>query len=95
MEGIINLRGTVIPVICLRKRFGLPAVERDVHTRVAVMDLEDGCVGFIVDMVSEVIRVKRSDIQPAAVTLEDDWIEGILNLEKLIVVMHPDKLGEI
>lgn len=95
VEGIINLRGTVIPVISLRKKFGLPPVEPDINTRVAVMDLSSGCVGFIVDMVSEVIRIKRSEMTPAEGTIEQDWIEGILNLEKLIVVMDPEKLGDV
>ncbi len=64
VEGIINLRGTVIPIISIRKRFGLQESECNSHTRIMVMDVAGGLTGFIVDGVSEVIRISSNEIQP-------------------------------
>jgi purine-binding chemotaxis protein CheW len=64
VEGIINLRGKVIPIISMRKRFGLPEVEYTTHTRIMVMDVAGGLTGFVVDGVSEVIRIRSNEIQP-------------------------------
>jgi len=54
VEGVINLRGKVIPVIALRKRFGLPGRDQDKHTRIVVSEVGGTVVGFEVDAVSEV-----------------------------------------
>lgn len=59
MEGVINLRGKVIPVIDMRKRFGMPSCTRDSNTRIEVVDLQGQVVGFVVDAVSEVLRIPR------------------------------------
>ena len=64
VEGVINLRGKVIPIISLRKKFSLPDAEYDKHTRIIVMDVDGELMGFIVDAVSEVIRISSSEIQP-------------------------------
>jgi len=64
MDGIINLRGTVVPIISLRKRFDLCECERDNNSRILVMEVDDGLTGFIVDSVSEVIRIRSNEIQP-------------------------------
>lgn len=60
VEGIINLRGKVIPVINLRKRMGLPEKAADKDTRIVVVDMEGRITGFIVDSVSEVLRIPAS-----------------------------------
>src|SRR3954462_13202452 len=57
VEGVINLRGKVIPIISMRKKFGLLVVENDKQTRIMVMDVDGELMGFIVDAVSEVIRI--------------------------------------
>jgi purine-binding chemotaxis protein CheW len=59
IKGLINLRSTVIPVVDLRLRFGMPAKEPDENTRIVVVNVEDRTVGIIVDAVSEVMRVSR------------------------------------
>ena len=64
VEGVINLRGKVIPIISMRKKFGLLEVENDKQTRIMVMDVDGELMGFIVDAVSEVIRISGSEIQP-------------------------------
>jgi len=52
VEGVINLRGKVVPIICMRKKFGLSEAENDKQTRIMVMDMEGELMGFIVDAVS-------------------------------------------
>jgi len=68
VKGVINLRGKVIPVICLRTRFGLPAAEYGERTSIIVVDVrgQSGAmqVGIIVDGVSEVLNVAAADIEP-------------------------------
>jgi purine-binding chemotaxis protein CheW len=65
VEGVINLRGAVLPVIDLRTRLGLPTVERSDRQRVMVFLLDGTRTGFIVDSVAEVLRIRKSMIEPA------------------------------
>src|SRR5947207_14366443 len=64
VEGVINLRGKVIPVVDLRRRFGLPTADHTRASRIVVVELGDQVVGIIVDGVSEVLRVNTSTIEP-------------------------------
>jgi purine-binding chemotaxis protein CheW len=68
VKGVINLRGKVIPVICLRARFGLPVAEYGRRTSIIVVDVRAEAammqVGIIVDGVSEVLNVASSEIEP-------------------------------
>ncbi|MDK2820339.1 MAG: purine-binding chemotaxis protein CheW [Clostridia bacterium] len=64
IEGVINLRGRIIPVIDLHKRFGLPEAETNSNTRIMVVELEKVTVGMIVDSVSEVLRMPTTSIEP-------------------------------
>lgn len=88
VEGVINLRGRIVPVLDARKRFGLPPRPMGEHSRIVVVELAraDGgttVVGFIMDAVKEVIRVERSVIEPApelAVGVEADYIAGVAKL---------------
>lgn len=97
-EGIINLRGKVIPVISMRKRFGLDGCENDTHTRIMVMDVAGALTGFIVDAVSEVIRIHSSEIQPpppitATGGVDQEFITGVINhAERLLIVMEADRM---
>lgn len=66
VDGIINLRGKVIPIISMRKRFGLMDTEgNNNQTRVIIMDVGGELLGFTVDSVSEVIRISANEIQPS------------------------------
>jgi len=69
VEGVINLRGVVVPVIDLRRRFGLPALDLP-HRKIVVLEVESRTVGLIVDRVTDVVRVPRRSIQPAPGMLE-------------------------
>lgn len=97
VEGVINLRGKVIPIINMRRRFALRELEYDKQTRIMVMDVEGELMGFIVDAVSEVIRISSSEIQPspAVVTsgIDQECISGIINqAERLLVLLDLQKM---
>jgi len=64
VEGVINLRGRIVPVIDLRKRFSLAVSEETQASRIMVVELEGLTVGMIVDSVSEVLRLPASSIEP-------------------------------
>ena len=63
VEGVINLRGKVIPIIDLRSRFSLPAADRTKDTRIIVVEISNTVLGFIVDSVEEVLRLPESLIE--------------------------------
>lgn len=96
--GIINLRGKVIPIVSMRKRFGLDTSENDSQTRIIVMDVAGVLTGFVVDAVSEVIRIHSSEIQspPAMVAkgvVDQDFITGVFNhAERLLIIMEMDRM---
>jgi len=97
VEGVINLRGKVIPIINMRRRFGLIEIEYNKQTRIMVMDVEGELMGFIVDAVSEVIRISSSEIQPspAVVTsgIDQECIAGVINqAERLLVLLDLQKM---
>ncbi len=84
VEGVTNLRGNVLPVIDLRKRFGLDAQKADKHSRIMVVSVEQTEVGMIVDGVTEVLTVPEQAIEPAptlTTTLDSSFIAGIAKLD--------------
>lgn len=94
LEGVIDLRGSVVPIISLRKRFGLPTGEEGIFSCIAVMDFEGELTGFMIDEVSDVIRVARKDILPPLEVAAQPWMEGIVSLEdRLVVVMNLERLA--
>ena len=96
VEGVINLRGKVTPVLDLRKRLGLPAGEENKGTRIVVVEVEGQDVGLTVDGVSEVLRIPVSVIEPTstiAVAEGTDYILGVANLgEKLVILLDIGRL---
>ncbi len=98
VEGIINLRGKVIPIISMRKRFGLMENENSGNTRIIIMDVTGALTGFIVDAVSEVIRIHSSEIQPPpSMVLSGgigrEFITGVFNhAERLLIIMDIDRM---
>lgn len=97
VEGVINLRGKVIPIISMRKKFGLMEAEHDKRTRIMVMDVDGELMGFIVDAVSEVIRISANEIQPppAVVTtgIDQECLSGVINqAERLLVLLDLEKM---
>ena len=91
VEGVTNLRGKVLPVIDLRRRFGLEATEPTRETRIVVVELNHVSVGMIVDGVSEVLRVGEDSIEPPSpivTTVDSAFIRGIAKVgERLIILL--------
>jgi purine-binding chemotaxis protein CheW len=100
VDGVINLRGRVIPVISLRKKLGLQRIEHDRNSRTIVVEICGRTVGFIVDSVSEVLRipVNITEAPPAiAAGINSDYITSIARLEdRLLILLDLEKalLGE-
>ena len=96
VEGVINLRGKVIPVIDMRKRFGMAGCRRDNNTRIMVMDLQGQVVGFVVDAVSEVLRIPESTVEapPAVVAgIGSEYMRGVGKLhDRLLILLDLDRL---
>lgn len=90
VEGVINLRGRIIPVMDLRKRFNMPTIEASQMSRIIVVEVDGRTLGFIVDRVHQVLRIKPSIIEqaPGMVTsVESEYIEGIAKLEDRLLIM--------
>lgn len=98
VEGIINLRGKVIPIISMRRRFGLMESTNNSQTRIIIMDVCGTLTGFIVDAVSEVIRIHSSEIQPPPSMIlsggiDKEFITGVFNhAERLLIIMDIDRM---
>jgi purine-binding chemotaxis protein CheW len=96
VEGVINLRGKVIPVVDLRRRFGLPSAEHTRASRIVVVEIGDQVVGIIVDAVSEVLRVSGSTIEPPSPVvagIDSDYLHGIAKLpERLVILLDLDRV---
>jgi purine-binding chemotaxis protein CheW len=97
VEGVINLRGKVIPIISLRRKFDLPEAEYDKRTRIMVMEVVGEMMGFIVDEVSEVIRISEREIQPpppvVSSGIEQECMSGVINqAERLLVLLDLEKM---
>jgi purine-binding chemotaxis protein CheW len=97
VEGVINLRGKVIPIISMRKKFSLCDIDIDKQTRIMVMDMEGELMGFIVDSVSEVIRISEAEIQPPPPVVQGGidqvCLSGVINrADRLLVLLELEKL---
>ena len=97
VEGVINLRGTVLPVVDLRRRLGLPSVPRNDGQRIMVFLIQGVRTGFIVDAVAEVLKVARAAIEPAPrlSSEQSTLLARMANLEKqqrMLQLLEPDFL---
>lgn len=97
VRGVMNLRGTVLPVVDLRMKFRLPAVEYNKFTVIVIAKVQEKTVGLLVDAVSDVLHVKEDDMRAApdfGEAIDTEFINGVfetrdhlavaLNLEKLL-----------
>lgn len=96
IEGLINLRGAVIPVVSLRKRFAMPARPIDDETRTIVVNVQDKTVGCVVDAVTRVMRINRDQIQPSPLGSAGGscrYVSGLARLdERLLIMLDVEKL---
>lgn len=92
VEGIINHRGTVIPIINLKKRFSLSNLEVDKDTRIIIVTIEGKDVGFIVDEASQTIRLSSDEIDLAPsyiVGVDEKYLEGVgkIDEKRLLIII--------
>lgn len=98
--GVINLRGMVVPVVDLRRRFGMPKTDFDKTTVVVVVKVSfsgrDRTIGMVVDAVSEVYNVNDEMIMPApdlGGTISDEYVKGLATIDdKMIILLDIDYL---
>ncbi len=96
VQGVINLRGRVIPVVHLRKLFNLPEGEITKETRIVVVDIGGQPIGIQVDEVTEVLTIATDSIDPASAVItsaDSDYLLGIAKLDdKLVILLDLEKV---
>ncbi len=97
VEGVINLRGNIIPVIELRKRLNLYKEEADQDTWILILDIDGKVTGFIVDSVSKVLKILESSIEPppdlVVAGLESQYIHGVCDIgDKLLILLNFNRI---
>lgn len=99
VEGVINLRGKVIPIVDLRKRFSLDLKEYDKNTRIVVVDIGGNIMGMIVDSVSEVLRLPANTIEPPpeiVTGINSEYIKGVAKLDdRLLIFLDLSKVIDV
>jgi purine-binding chemotaxis protein CheW len=96
LKGVLNLRGTIVPILDLRKKFGLPEVAYTKFTVIVVVQVQGQIMGFIVDAVSDVLTVVGSDIQPTPDLhgqVDTAFLTGLAKAgEKLVILLDIDRV---
>ncbi|KUK14567.1 MAG: chemotaxis protein CheW [Synergistetes bacterium] len=97
VEGIVNLRGNIIPIVDLKKRFNLEGGDvSEKEKRVIVVNVGKQIVGIVVDSVSEIIRIPRENVEPPppiVAGIEATYIEGVGKIDKrLIILLNIEKI---
>ncbi|MBU4533859.1 MAG: chemotaxis protein CheW [Eubacteriales bacterium] len=94
VEGVINLRGRIVPVINLNKRLGLPITEKTRDTRIVVVEHKDAAVGMIVDKVQEVGGYSEAEVEePESVMKDNEFISGVVKKDTALwLLLKLDKV---
>lgn len=96
VEGVINLRGSIIPVIDLRKRFALPATEPTKASRIVVVESCGLLIGVVVDAVTETLRLPNESIEPPSpivTSVDSEYVRGVGKLDgRLVILLGLDKV---
>lgn len=100
MRGVINLRGSVVPVVDMKLKFGMEMTEKTVNTCIIVMEVTIGeettVVGALADSVQEVLELEPADIEPPpriGMKLDIDFISGMGKLgEEFVIILDTDKI---
>ena len=95
VKGVFNMRGSVIPLIDLRLKFGLAEQKHNDETRFIVMKVGNEVAGFVIDRLTMALRIKKQNIGPAPDTInsEDSLIDGVGKEEnRIITILKADKL---
>ena len=96
VEGVINLRGRVIPVVDIGKKFSFEKTEEVKNNRIVVININNTTLGIIVDAVTEVIRIPMDSIDPVSDVVtagQSDYLQGIAKLgDRMVILLALDKL---
>lgn len=90
IEGLLNLRGRVLTVFNLRKRFSLPDKENDDNTKIIIVTMDEFLLGFIVDSVTEIVHLPEEDIEPTPPSLQGldkRFLSGIGKVDEHVILM--------
>ena len=97
IDGVVNIRGRIIPVVNLRTKLGMPRKEHDARTRIVVVDVLNKTTGFLVDAVNEVLRIPESitEAPPTIVSggINSEFIKSVGKLEdRLLILIDLEKI---
>ena len=95
VDGVMNLRGKIVPVVALRRRFGLQAIVADRQTRIVVVEAKGAVLGFIVDSVSEVLRIPADKVEPPPRLgkADSEYVSGVGKLnDRLLILLDVDRV---
>ncbi len=102
IKGVLNLRGTIVPIVELRTKFGMPTIEYTAFTVIVVVVVRDKVMGLVVDSVSDVLNIDKKDIQPPpqfGAKVDVSFVNGIgKSGDKLVTLLEMDRLladGEV
>ncbi len=90
VEGVINLRGSIIPVIDLRKRFGLPVEQTTKSSRIIVVESGGQIIGMVVDAVAETLRLSTAEIEPPSPvisSIDAEYLRAVGKQENRLVIL--------
>jgi purine-binding chemotaxis protein CheW len=99
VEGVVLVRGQVIPALNLRTRFGFERIERDLRSRLVVINTDKRVVGLIVDTAREFIKISPDSIEPppeALTGLSGHYLEGVATIgERMILILNLDAVLDL
>ena len=96
VEGVLDVRGTLVPIVDLRRRFETPGVAYDEDTRIVLVDFNDERLGLVVDSVTEVLRAPETAVSPPPAYIRGlaaEFVRGIVRVgERLVVLIDLDRI---
>lgn len=96
IKGVLNLRGTIVPIVELRTKFGMPTIDYTAFTVIIVVVVRDKVMGLVVDSVSDVLNIDKNDIQAApqfGAKVDVSFLNGIgKSGDKLVALLDMDRL---
>lgn len=96
VEGVLDVRGTLVPIVDLRRRFETPEVVYDQETRIVLVDFNGERLGLVVDSVTEVLRAPETAVSPPPAYIRGlaaEFVRGIVRVgERLVVLIDLDRI---
>ena len=108
IKGVLNLRGTIVPIVELRTKFGMPTIDYTMFTVIVVVVVRDRIMGLVVDSVSDVLNISKKDIQPppefgakvdvsvlTGIGKSGDKLVALLNIDRLLIEGEQQETSEV